>query len=40
MIPNLFTKKELPQKLPDRMQKIVNELKKVDNKEEVLQKAY
>ncbi len=40
MIPNLFIKKEIPQDIPEEMQKIIEELKKINNKEKILYKAY
>jgi hypothetical protein len=38
--PNFFSKKPLPEKLPEGMQKIVEQLKKCKTKEECLKKAY
>ena len=39
-IPNLFTKKPIPEKLPASMQKKIEILKKTKSKEECLRKAY
>lgn len=40
MIPNLFWKVMIPNKLPESMQDIVTQLKKSENKEVCLRKAY
>lgn len=40
MIPNFFSKKEIPEKLPEGMEEIVKKLKKSKNKEECLRKTY
>ena len=40
MIPNLFSKQEIPKEIPEGMQKIVNKLKKCKTKEECLETAY
>ena len=40
MIPNLFSKLKIPEKLPKDMQRVVEQLKKSKNKEDCLKKAY
>lgn len=40
MIPNLFSKQKIPDKIPKEMQKIVRNLKKCKTKKECLQMAY
>jgi len=40
MIPNLFSKEAIPEKLPSGMEKIVEELKKSKSKEECVERAY
>jgi len=40
MIPNFFSKKPIPDKLPLEMEKIVEELKRFESKEECLKQAY
>ena len=40
MIPNLFSKKEIPSTLPKDMQNVVETLKKSKSKEDCLKKAY
>ena len=39
-IPNLFSKKPIPEKIPDSMQKVVDVLKRCRSKEECVRKAY
>jgi hypothetical protein len=40
MIPNFFSKQEIPKEIPAGMQEIVNKLKKCKTKEECLKTAY
>ncbi|MEW6610493.1 MAG: hypothetical protein AB1352_02620 [Patescibacteria group bacterium] len=40
MIPNLFKKEPIPEKLPVDMMKVVEELKRCQNQDECLQRAY
>jgi hypothetical protein len=40
MIPNLFSKKPLPDKVPEDMQRVIDMLKRSKSKEECLKKAY
>ena len=40
MIPNLFSKANIPVKLPKSMQAVIEQLKKSRNREECLKKAY
>jgi len=40
MIPNLFWKSKIPDKLPDSMQEVVNHLKKSKDKKDCLRMAY
>ncbi len=40
MIPNFFSKKEMPKNIPEAMEKIVKELKKSASKQACLRKAY
>lgn len=40
MIPNLFSKVEIPNSVPKGMQLVINQLKKSKNKEDCLRKAY
>ena len=40
MIPNLFSKAEIPNKLPPAMQAVIDDLSKAANKEDCLHRAY